>query len=434
MAEALLDPKRSGGYTVNRWIRLGAAVVAMIMIANLQYGWALFVKPIIGATGWKLSEIQLAFTIFIALETWAMPLCGFLIDRHGARALMTIAGVFCGAGWIQLGHAQSLPALYGWYALAGFGAAMVYCGSIGVALKWFPDKRGLASGVIAAGFGSGSGLFIPILSYILARQDYRAAFLYTGVAQGLIIVLAAQFLGKAVPVAIPAPKAAAKKTNTRTHGENFNSLEMLKTSHFYILYAAMTMMGIGGLMVTANTAVVADSIGIAAAVVPVALSINPFANGGGRIFWGWVSDHLGRERTMIIAFLIQAAALISVITIGAKSGLLFGITLALVFFTWGEVYVLFPSACADFFGSRNASSNYAFLYSTKGVASILGGYVAAILYERTGSWTAVFYGSAALALIATGLAAIIRKMPLPHREKEAVTAPAAGYQTARDQA
>lgn len=409
---------------MNRWIRLGAAVVAMVMIANLQYGWALFVKPIIGATGWKLSDIQLAFTIFIALETWAMPLCGFLIDRHGARALMTIAGVFCGLGWIQLGHAQSLGALYAWYALAGFGAAMVYCGCIGVALKWFPDKRGLASGVIAAGFGSGSGLFIPILSYIIARQDFRDAFLYTGVAQGLIIILAAQFLGKATPPAIPVPVAKpTAKPNTRTHGENFNSLEMLKTSHFYILYAAMTMMGIGGLMVTANTAVVADSIGIAAAVVPVALSVNQFANGGGRIFWGWVSDHLGRERTMIIAFLIQAAALVSVITIGSKSGLLFGITLALVFFTWGEVYVLFPSACADFFGSRNASSNYAFLYSTKGVASILGGYVAAILFERTGSWTAVFYGSAALALVATGLAAIIRKMPLPRKQSaEASTA------------
>jgi OFA family oxalate/formate antiporter-like MFS transporter len=402
----------------------------MIMIANLQYGWALFVKPILAATGWKLSDVQWAFTIFIALETWAMPLCGWMIDKHGARMLMTIGGVFCGLGWAQLGQAASIPALYGWYGLAGFGAAIVYCGSIGVALKWFPDRRGLASGVIAAGFGSGSTLFIPFIAMIIARQDFRDAFLYTGIAQGLLIVIAAQFLGipKGGLPAIAAKPAA--KAKTRSHGENFTSLEMLKTPHFYMLYAAMLMMGIGGLMVTAQTAVVADSLGIGAAVVTAALTLNPIANGTGRIFWGWVSDRLGRERTMALVFTLQSACLVSVMVLGPVSGLWFIVTLALVFFTWGEVYVLFPSACADYFGARNASSNYGFLYSTKGVASILGGGLAALFFEKTGSWNTVFYGSAVLALCSAVLALWVHKLPLPRRSTAAGVQPAASLEAA----
>ena len=399
---------------MNRWIRLVAAVVAMIMIANLQYGWALFVKPLRAATGWKLSDVQWAFTIFIALETWAMPACGFLIDRHGARWLMTLAGLLCGVGWVMLGTAQSLSALYAWYALAGLGASMVYCGSMGIGLKWFPDKRGLAAGIIAAGFGSGSALFVPILSSILAKQDYKAAFLYTGIAQGLLIIVAAQFLG--APKSGTLPMAVPAKAKSRSLGENFSSSEMLRTSHFYLMYAAMLMMGIGGLLVTAQTAVVADSLKISATVVTLALSLNPIANGAGRIFWGLVSDRLGRERTMVIAFILQSMALVGVMQLGPLSGTWFIITLAAVFFTWGEVYVLFPSACTDYFGSKNASSNYSFLYSTKGVASIFAGGLAAMLYQSTGSWNAVFYGSAVLALLAAGGAFIISRMPLPKRD------------------
>jgi len=409
---------------VNRWIRLAAAVTAMIMIANLQYGWSLFTGPLTKATGWKLSEVQWGWTLFIALETWAMSLCGWMIDKQGPRVLMTVAGVFCGVGWAGLGQASSLTVLYASYALAGLGAAMVYCGSIGVALKWFPDKRGLASGTIAAGFGAGASLFIPIMSYVIRVQDYKAAFLYTGIAQGLLIVAAAQIVGGAGTP--PVVAGAAAKTKARSHGQDFNSMEMLRMPHFYVLYLAMLMMGIGGLMVTANASAVGKSLGIGSAFITTALAMNAVANGAGRFFWGWVSDHLGRERTMIIAFLLQSLCLASVLTIGRISGPLFIISLALVFFTWGEVYSIFPSVTADFFGAKNASSNYSFMYSTKGVASIVGGGIAALLYERTGSWNAVFYGSAVLALFSAFIAFALRKMPLPAKsEQPAVTAAAA---------
>src|ERR1700676_951255 len=212
----------------------------MIMIANLQYGWTLFTGPLTRATGWKLSEVQWGWTLFIALETWAMSLCGWMIDKRGPRVLMTIAGVFCGVGWAGLGQAPTLTMLYASYALAGLGAAMVYCGCIGVALKWFPDKRGLAAGVIAAGFGAGASLFIPVMSYVIRVQDYRAAFLYTGIMQGLLIMVAAQFLGgSGVPPLVTA--ATAAKPKARSLGHNFNSVEMLQTPQFYVLYVAMLM-------------------------------------------------------------------------------------------------------------------------------------------------------------------------------------------------
>ncbi len=410
---------------MNRWIRLVAAVVAMIMIGTLQYAWTLFVKPIIAATHWKLSDVQWGFTFFIAFETWMMPLSGMMIDRLGPRALLSIAAVLCGAGWAALGQAHSLTALYVLYSIAGFGASLVYCGSISVALKWFPDRRGLASGIIAAGFGSGAAFFIPFIARIIRLEDYRAAFLYTGIVVGLLILGAAQVLKYPKPdTLLMAVQGTGGRAPVRTQREEFNSLEMLRTPQFYVLFLMMLMMGIGGLMVTAQVAPVADSLKVGAAALTVALSLNPVANGAGRVFWGWVSDHMGRERTMAVAFFLQALALLSVLTLGRLSATWFVVCLASVFFTWGEVYVLFPSAAADYFGVRNVSSNYSFLYCTKGIASIVGGGLAAMLFEKTGSWNAVFYGSAALALCSAVMALGLRVMPLPVKTRQASTAAA----------
>src|SRR5580704_17406146 len=405
---------------MNRWVRLSAAVVAMMMIANLQYSWTLFVHPLMGATHSKLSEVQLAFTLFIALETWSMSLSGWLIDRLGPRFFLSFAGVLCGIGWSAMGHAHTLPELYALYSLAGFGAAMVYCGSTSVGLKWFPDRRGLAAGTIAAGFGSGAALFVSIIAYLIRVQSYRAAFLYTGIAQGLLIVCAAQFLQNPRTGSVAIPSAARVKV--RRHTEDFNSFEMLRTPQFYVMYLIMTMMGIGGLMVTAQLAPVAATMRVGMSVLTLALTLNPIANGASRLSWGWVSDHFGRERTMAVAFFLQSLSLVSVLTLGARSSAWFIVCLVMVYFTWGEIYSLFPATCADYFGSANASSNYSFLYSSKGVASIVGGWMAASLYEKTGTWNTVFYGSAVLALVSAVIAFQLRKMPLPVKVPRAVPA------------
>lgn len=404
---------------MNRYVRLGAAVVAMVMIGNLQYSWTLFVKPMMAATGWKLSDLQWGFTFFVAFQTWVMPLSGWLIDRIGPRIFMSFAGILCGLCWAGLGQVHTLPEFYALYSAAGFGAALIYCGSVAVGLKWFPDRRGVTAGIIAAGFGSGAALFIPFIAHIIRLDSYRAAFLYTGAAEGVLIFVAAQFLENPGPDFVPpASRQTGARLRTRRHTQEFNSFEMLRTPQFYLLYVMMLMMGIGGLMVTAQVASVAGTLKISTAALTAALTLNPIANGSGRVFWGWVSDYLGREWTMFVAFLLQSLALMSVLTFGPRSGTWFIVCLFAVYFTWGETYVLFPSATADFFGARHAGSNYSFLYSTKGVASIVAGGLAAVLYEKTGSWNIVFYGSAGLALCSAVMAFGLRAIPLPSKHRQ----------------
>lgn len=388
----------------NRWFQLGASLIAMIMIANLQYAWTLFVQPLRGETGWSLPDIQLAFTLFILFQTWVQPLDGWLIDRLGPRGFISVAGVLCGLGWAGMGYATSLPQLYALYCLAGTGAAFVYSGSIGSALKWFKDRRGLASGIMAAGFGGGTALFIPIISSIIANRGYRSAFIATGVVQGLVILIVAQFLRHPPPEPASAKPAAAATAGSQVGKRQFTTLEVLRTPQFYMMYVAFVLMATGGLLVTANAGPMARSWGLAASALTLAATLSPLANGASRIFWGWASDRMGREQTMILAFVLQAIALLLVVTMGSQSAAWFSITLVLVYFTWGEIYALFPAMSADYFGARHATSNYAVLYTAKGVASILGGWAAALLYERSGSWSTGFYGSAMMAMVAAFLA------------------------------
>jgi len=386
----------------NRWFQLVASVIAMVMIANLQYAWTLFVPPMQKATGWKLSEIQWAFTLFVLFQTWVQPLDGWLIDRMGPRLFISAAGVLCGLGWAGLGYVSSLSSLYVLYCAAGIGAAFVYSGSIGSALKWFKERRGLAAGIMAAGFGGGTALFIPFISSSIASSGYQRTFIWTGILQGVVIFIVAQFLRHppAEAASVPATAAGSLQLGKR----QFTSREMLSTPQFYVMYAMFVMMATGGLLITANAAPISKTWGLSAAALALATTLSPVANGASRVSWGWISDRIGRETAMIIAFILQALCLLMVVTVGSTSGTMFTISLVLVFYTWGEIYSLFPSTVADYFGTRNATSNYGLLYSAKGVASIIGGGFGAWMFERTGSWAPTFYGSALLALIAAGLA------------------------------
>ena len=388
----------------NRWFQLVASVIAMVMIANLQYAWTLFVEPMRQGTGWKLSEIQWAFTLFILFQTWVQPAQGFLIDRLGPRLFTAIAGVLCGVGWAGLGFAHSLPMLYALYVLAGIGAALVYGGCIGSALKWFTKERGFAAGLIAAGFGGGTALFVPIIAWIISHRGYATAFLWTGIVQGVVILIVAQFLRH--------PPASAKKATTVTQRE-FTTTEMLRTPQFYAIYIALVMMATGGLLVTANAGPIAQSWSIPAASLALATSSSALANGASRLGWGWLSDRVGRELTMGIAFALQAVCLLLVLTVGRLSGPLFTLTLVLTFLTWGETFSLFPSLLGDYYGTANATANYGVLYSAKGVASIIAGGIAAQLFEHFGTWSACFYGSAALALAAAIISISLRASRVP---------------------
>ena len=409
---------------MNRWMRLAAAVVGMIMISNLQYAWTMFVEPMRTATGWKLSDLQWGFSIFIAVMTWAMPLSGWIIDRMGPRVFMTMAGVLCAVGWCALGYVTSLPMFYIMFAVAGLGNCFTYCCCTALGLKWFPDKRGVASGLIAAGYGAGAAFFNPFFASFIKSAGYQSTFLYSGIVLGIMIILAGQFLKYPEQGFLPTPVlAAGKKVVHARQTEQFSSSEMLRTPQFYFMYAMMLAVGIGGLMLTAQAAPLAKSFGIPAAALALSLFMNPLGNGGGRIGWGWVSDSLGRERTMAIAFGLHALALMGVLTLGRTSGTWFVITMVLAFFTWGELYVLFPAVLTERFGAKNAASNYSFLYSTKGVAAIIGGALAAKLFESTGTWDTAFYFSATLALAASGCALILLRIPLPKKEASSKAAP-----------
>ena len=401
----------------NRWFQLVASLIAMVMIANLQYSWTLFVNPLREANGWTLAEVQWAFTLFILFQTWIQPLDGWLIDRLGPRMFISAAGVLCGFGWAGMAYATSLPALYTLYAVAGIGAALVYSGCIGSALKWFQDRRGFAAGIIAAGFGGGTALFIPIIAYTIANSGYRTALLWTGIFQGVVIFVVAQFLRHPAHATAGAPAA---KGAARVGQHQYTTGEMLRTPHFYVMYAMFVMMAIGGLMVTAQAGPMAQSFGLAASALTLAATVSPLANAASRIFWGWASDRIGREPAMIIAFVLQAIALLLVLGVGHLSAAWFAFTLVLVYFTWGEIYSLFPSMLGDYFGTRHATSNYGVLYTAKGAASIVGGGLAALLFERFGTWSAAFYGSAALALIAAIMAVGLRAAGSPAKRLSTV--------------
>ena len=401
---------------MNRWVRLWSAFVGMVMIGNLQYAWTLFAQPMVKAHAqqhWQLSDVQWGFGLFIAAGTWTMPLLASFIDKTGPRVLMALSGLLCAIGWGSLGHVGSLTSFYLLYSVAGVGVACVYACGVSIAVKWFPDRRGIASGLITAGYGMGAAAFNPLFNQLIRTIGYSDTFLWTGISHGALILLAGLVLVN--PPADYRVAAAAVKAKVRPHDLDFTYSEMLRTPQFYFLFLAMLSVGIGGLMVTAQLKPVATNFNIGDAALTVALVLTPLANGSARILWGWVSDYLGRERTMFTAFLLQSIFLLSATTLGRTGDARFVLLMVLVFLTWGELYVLFPAVLADLYGSKNSALNYSFLYSAKGFASLLGGGLAATLFEKTGSWNYAFFGSAALALLSALMALYVRRIPLPQK-------------------
>jgi len=385
-----------------RWIQFGSAVVSMIMIANLQYAWTLFVRPLQSAhKGWALSDIQWAGTLFLLFETWITPVEGWLIDRLGPRIFLTVGGLLVGIGWSSMGSAETLTQLYVLYGIAGIGAAFIYSGSVATALKWFPDKRGTISGFITAGFGAGAALFIPMISWLIRTSDYHKTFLYTGIGQGLLIVIAAQFLHNPGPDFHVSPAAKRPVSpKVRRNTQQFNSIQMLLTPQFYLMFITFVMINVGGSMLTIQGAPVAANFGISAAALTAALTASRLSNGAGRIFWGWLSDRVGRELAMFIPYILQAFSLLLVLKVGRISGFWFTASIMVVYFIWGSMFSLFPAIIGDYYGASNATSNYGFLYMAKGVAAILAGGIAALFFQKFGNWNAVFYGAAGLAFVA----------------------------------
>ncbi len=408
-----------------RWFQLFVGIVGMVAIANLQYGWTLFVDPLAAKFQSVVPDpkhvkafIQVAFTFFVLAETWLNPFEGYLVDRFGPRLIWAVGGVLVGLGWVLNSMAQNLAQLYLGGIIGGIGAGIVYGTSIGNALKWFPDRRGLAAGLTAAAFGAGSALTVVPIANMIKTSGYQAAFLSFGIGQGLVVLLAAFFIQ--APTAATMPQIP--KARVESSGRDYTPVEILKTGPFWLLYLMFTMAVTGGLMATAQLGPIARDykvadvpvslMGVTLLALPFALSLDRILNGITRPFFGWVSDHIGRENTMFIAFGLEGFAITLLITY-AHIPLLFVLLSGLVFFGWGEVYSLFPATSADLFGRKFATANYNALYTAKGMAAILvpfGSY----LQAATGSWFPIFRLAIAFDFAAALLALFILK-PLRKR-------------------
>ncbi|EWY39015.1 spermidine/putrescine ABC transporter substrate-binding protein [Skermanella stibiiresistens SB22] len=394
----------------------------MAMVANLQYGWTLFVTPMDAKHGWGLTGIQVAFSIFIVTETWLVPIEGWFVDRYGPKIVTVAGGVLCGIAWMLNSVAESLAMLYFAAAVGGMGAGAVYGTCVGNALKWFPDRRGFAAGVTAAGFGAGSAITIIPIANMIASSGYEHTFMVFGLIQGgTVLVLA--FLLRA-PKAEELPSVSQVKVGQSRR--DYTPVEMAKTPVFWIMYLMFTIVAAGGLMATAQIGPIAKDYGLAQTPITLlgltlpaltfALAIDRVLNGVTRPFFGWVSDHIGRENTMFIAFALEAVGILALAKWG-HDPMAFVFLTGLVFFAWGEIFSLFPATCGDTFGSKYAASNAGLLYTAKGTAALLVP-ISSVIATATGSWDMVFVLASAVNAIAAVLALFVLK-PMRARVMEA---------------
>jgi MFS transporter, OFA family, oxalate/formate antiporter len=384
----------------NRWIQLIAGIVAMMAIANLQYAWTLFTGPLTTSLHSSLAAIQVAFSGFVLAETWLVPFEGALIDWLGPRLMLAVGGVFVGVGWIGAGKATSVTTLILAYTIGGIGAGAVYGGTVGNTLKWFPDRRGLAVGLTSGAFGIGTALTVAPIAKMIRSSGYSHALVVWGIIQGFVVIAMALLLAKPPDGWAPSgwrEKEATRKPKVRRSYVNVTPGQMVRTRSFWAIYVMMTLMAFGGLAVTAQLSPIAkfyhvDKVVVAFGLTALVLAIelDRVLNGLTRPFFGWVSDHIGRENTMFIAFTAEALAVFGLIHLIHHP--VWFITLSgFSFFAWGEIYSLFPSITADLFGEKWATTNYGIVYTAKGVAAIFAGPVAALASVHTGKWIGVFW-------------------------------------------
>jgi OFA family oxalate/formate antiporter-like MFS transporter len=393
----------------NPWVQLFIGVICMACVANLQYGWTLFVDPIDAKYHWGRASIQVAFTLFVAIETWLIPVEGYLVDRFGPHWVIIGGAILVAAAWSLNSVASSLPLLYCGAALGGIGTGCVYGTSVGNALKWFPGRRGLAAGITAAGFGAGAAITVGPIKAMIGAEGYQHAFLVFGVIQGAIVLVMA-WLMQAPPAALLEAKVKANQT---AHG--YTPLEVLKSPVFYVLYLMFVLIAAGGLTMTASMAPIAadfkiDKVpvhlfGLAMPALVFAIFLNRIFDGVGRPFFGWLSDQIGRENTMALAFFAGAAALYELSQLGTNPPAFVLIT-ACYFGVYGEIFSLFPATSGDTFGAKFAAANAGMLYTAKGAGALLV-FIAAIIAKSHG-WGTVF----AIAMTCNAIAGLLALLVL----------------------
>lgn len=405
-----------------RWMQIVAGVFCMVAAANIQYAWTLFVPEIQATHNWTRASIQTAFTVFVVVQTWLTPIEGYFIDRYGPRVIVAVGGLFTGLAWVVNSYADTLGLLYVGSAIGGLGVGCVYATCVNNAIKWFPDKRGLAVGLTAGGYGAGSALTILPIASMIASSGYQATFFWFGLVQGAIIFAAAWLLRTPAKEEI---KRSAKVAQSR---RDYTLTEALQTPVFWLMAGMFICTVTGGLMAVAQLGVIAHDLGvkeapvsvlgITMAALPFALMLDRVMNGISRPLFGWISDHIGREATMFVAFALEGFGIIMLSRFG-HDPMMFLILSGMVFLAWGEVYSLFSATSADTFGTKHAGKIYGVLYCAKGVAALLVP-LGNLLMEATGTWATVLYVTAAMDLTAAFLAlAVLKPMLKRHHARNA---------------
>jgi OFA family oxalate/formate antiporter-like MFS transporter len=392
----------------NPWIQLILGVLCMAAVANLQYGWTWFTDPINARYHWGRPAIQFAFTLFVLIETWLVPVEGYLVDRFGPRPVVIVGAFLVAIAWAINSVADSLPVLYAAAAIGGVGTGAVYGTCVGNALKWFPKNRGLAAGITAAGFGAGAALTVIPIKNMIDTSGYQHAFLFFGVLQGLIVFVMAWGLR----IAPPSVLAAAPKRNQAAR--SYTPAQVLRNPCFWVMYVMFVLVAAGGLTMAANIAPIAKDfkidkipvnlLGWVLSTAVFAVTLSRIFDGLGRPLFGWVSDHIGRELTMAIAFVLGAAFLYMLSTSGSTP-VVFVLATALYFGAFGEIYSLFPATQGDTFGAQYAAANSGLLYTAKGAGSLMAPYAAAL--AATHSWRTVFLLGVGCNLTAAALALLV---------------------------
>jgi oxalate/formate antiporter len=404
----------------NRWSQLVLGLIAMMAISSPQYVWTLFTGPLNQKLGTTLAQLQWTFSLLIILQTWCSPAQAYLVDRFGPRLLISIGALMSGGGWVLSAYVNNIWALYFTYGvICGFGTGIIYVGIIGLMVRWFPDRRGLAAGIAAAGYGFGAFFTSFPIDSMIKSSGYAHTLIVWGIIQGVIGVAAAQ--GLRTPPEDWLPEGySPESASTLQARRSYSPREMLRNPIFWLMFVMMSMMATSGLMVTSNVGPfardyhIADVLVLGMAALPLSLTLSRLTNGLTRPFFGWVSDHIGREPTMALAFSLEAVAIL-VLFAFLDHPALFVVLTGVVFFGWGEIFSLFPSTLTDTFGPKFAATNYGFLYIAQGVGSILGGPAAAFLKQLTGSWTSVFIIVAALDILTAVLAVTaLRRMRAKH--------------------
>jgi MFS transporter, OFA family, oxalate/formate antiporter len=419
MATATTTAGTSAWYW-NRWSQLVLGLIAMMAISSPQYVWTLFTGPLNQKLGTTLAELQWTFSLLIILQTWCSPAQAYLVDRFGPRLLISIGALMSGGGWVLSSYVDNIWALYFTYGvICGFGTGIIYVGIIGLMVRWFPDRRGLATGLAAAGYGFGAFFTSFPIDSMIKASGYQHTLIVWGFIQGLVGLLVAQGLRRPPedyrPIGLNKETIQIEMQSTRSYSPK----EMLQNPIFYLLFLMMALMSTSGLMIVSNVGPIANDFKVAQvlilgmAALPLSLTISRFTNGLTRPFFGWISDHIGREYTMALAFSLEAVAILVLLAF-LDNPLMFVLMTAFVFFGWGEIFSLFPSTLTDTFGPKFATTNYGFLYTAQGIGSILGGPAAALLKQVTGGWTAVFVIVACLDVL-TALLAITALRTLRRR-------------------